>query len=47
MGECEIFLYLGNPYAIKRPHIRQFSDKSSNSSDFPMLEIGVIENEES
>ena len=45
MGESGNFLYQGNPHAMKRPLIRQFSVTSSNSSDFPMLEFGVIDNE--
>ena len=47
MGESGKFLYLGNPNAMERPLIRQFSVLSSNSSDFPMLEFGVIVNEKS
>ena len=46
MGESGNFVYQGNPYAIERPLIPRFPAKSSNSSDFPMLEFGVIENEE-
>ena len=45
MGESGNFLNQGNPNAMERPLIRQFSVTSSNSSDFPMLEFGVIDNE--
>ena len=46
MDESEIFLNLGNPNVPERPRIRQFLSKSKNSSVFPMLEFGFIENQE-
>ena len=46
MGESENFLYPGNPYLLERPLTRQFLAKSQNSSVFPMLKFGIIENEE-
>ena len=46
MGESENFLHPGNPYLLERPLTRQFLAKSQNSSVLPMLEFGIIENEE-
>ena len=46
MDESENFLNVDNPYVLERPLTRQFLSKSKNSSVFPILKFGFIENEE-
>ena len=46
MDESENFLNVDIPYVLERPLTRQFLSKSKNSSVFPILKFGFIENEE-
>ena len=46
MDESENFLNVDNPNVLERPLTRQFLSKSWNSSVFPRMKFGFIENEE-
>ena len=46
MDKSENFLNVDIPYVLERPLTHQFMFKSENSSVFPMLKFGFIENEE-